>query len=405
MKRSEAKYVIRTADSAPRYTLGPRTEEKKYSRRQAMTLALKAAFAGLVTAAVGNEVQKFATNTVYTPVGKFSPMYERHDRSAEMQDPSKLPDPCHGYVLELVVLNEGSATTSIVNFDAEMSTALSIGLDAPQRWKWVLPAPMLEHLAAKNIPLVLCDVDAMNKHEGLLNKEFDTGRVIFGLTASLPLFEALISTLLKTEKPNMRKISRRSVLTAGAVAGVVISGPEKRNKQFEFLMNSLNSDNPAVIRAASRVYGIISNFRSELANEFVRNIIVAHKMLTYSDHLKSQGVVDPHVAFGYHGGHSGIEDFLLLGRPICEYLLSQLPAEYLRSLIMENAAETGFAGIRIINLQPNLTVLHEENKLQPDGSWLIEREFSHPEPTKHEDVIIDQNLIDTVYAVTGKPKG
>lgn len=405
MKRSEAKQIITTADSAPKYFLGPRVEEKKYSRRQAIKLGLKALFLGGVTAAVGNEVQKFATNTVYTPVGKFSPIYERHDRSPEMQDPSKLPDPCHAYVLELVVLNEGSATSSIVNYDAEMSTALSIGLDAPQRWKWVLPAPMLEHLAAKNIPLVLCDVDATNTHENLLDKKFDSGRVVFGLSSTLPFFEMILSALIKNEEVDPWKATRRTLLMSAGLTGVFVSDPKWRSSQFKLLMKSLNSDNPAVIRAASRVYGIISNFRSELANEFVRNIIVAHKMLSYSDHLKSQGVADPHIAFGYHGGHSGIEDFLLLGRPICEYLLSHLPAEYLRSLLVENAAETGFAGIRIINLQSNLKVLDEKLELQQDGSWLIHREFSHPEPSRHEEVIIDHLLLDTIYAVTGKPKG
>lgn len=359
--------------------------EKKVARRQFLAKVLKAGFLGIAGILGAKEVKTAISRYVQTTAGRFYPVYERHDKHAEVQDTIIFPQPCHGFFPEFV--------SSKTMDDLAVRIALDVGVAHDTQTpsvQLILTDQTLSKVIQEQIPLLYGDVHVPNLESSQWAETAVALRTTCAQYAELFLAVHLGSDLkdaLLQKRPWHAPLSRRLFLKGSlATTAAVATAANERMSTQNWMMEGLNSENELVRRAYARVSGVISQLRPEYANEFFRNLVVANKLLLYGEHVQYQGFSQPNIVLQYHGGHSGIEDFLVLGREFCRTLIAQFPTEFLNQCYALNGDSTKFCSLRIIQLAHNFK--YKRTLIQTDSLPRLVSGFKG-------DVSLDEKIVDT----------
>lgn len=359
--------------------------EKKIPRRQILVNAVKAGLLGLAGILGAKEIKTAVSRYVQTRAGRFYPVYERHDKHKEVQDTIVFPQPCHGFFPEFV----SSKTMDGLAVGVVLDVGIGHDTEVPSV-QLILTDETLSKVIQEQIPLLYGDVNVPNLESSQWAETAVALRTACAQYAELFLAVHLGSDLkdaLLQKRPWHAPLSRRLFLKGSlATTAAVATAANERMSTQNWMMEGLNSDNELVRRAYSRVSGMISQLRPEYANEFFRNLVVANKLLLYGEHVQYEGFSQPNIVLQYHGGHSGIEDFLVLGREFCRTLIAQFPTDFLNQCYALNGDSTTFCSLRIIQLAHNFRYKRT----------LIETAETHRLVTAFKgDVSQDQKIVDT----------
>lgn len=334
----------------------PITQEppSKMGRRMAIGKTVKAGLGLAAGAFLAQETMQTFEGKVETSSGIFYPLYEFHTAPIE-----KLPDKCDIYWME--------------NRDFSREG-------------------LRKELYEKGARVAFGDVDY--RPQDLSKDEVKAASAIIAssIMAIAPATAGLaIGTLL--EKPSLsRKINRRVVL--GGLAATAFSATtlnflaEESNAvsgtEIPHVPYGLDTNNPAKDasgRMIIRLRGLLSDLHPEIAVIFFRNAVWAHKLLEYSKKLQGELGRKPSFALAVGAGHSGVEDFLLLGEKFVETCISAYPKEWLSEVVKTNGGIEKFSSIR--TTQPTHSPSEVPN-------------------VKDSDIFVDQELANTLNKVLPK---
>lgn len=102
-------------------------------------------------------------------------------------------------------------------------------------------------------------------------------------------------------------------------------------------------EHPNWIKRLKRIEGITSHMHPEQPLLFLRDAIMADKLLLTGNYLKEKLGRQPNIAFWVGAGHSGIEDLLQAGPAFCRKVITLYPEFYLKDLIKRNGGSEDFS--------------------------------------------------------------
>jgi len=319
------------------------------SRRAGIKYALGLAAGGFLV----NEIGKVARNQVKTPNGIFVPLYENH---ADGVLDSDVPTDLDAFYMEGIV-SKGSV------FQMDWRDFLYGRSAIPQS-------------DAADLKVVRDRAISDNR----LSMLSQTGASI-AIGDINPLGSEDINTILKKE-----------VVEIGLGLGSLVGLAKLRNSRREFLKRAfggtalwalslpitlvrplpesisgvLGADPKLATRIADRIAGIALDFHPEQPIAFLRSVLFADKLLTLGETLKQEKGRLSKIAYEVGGDHSGVEDFLQIGRSACRQLVLDLySTHYLQGVMDTNNGLDDFCSIRVFNLPPGLSAddVEDEGKL------------------------------------------
>ncbi len=300
--------------------------ESGVSRRELLGKAAKIAALGAAVGTagliVGNEVFKGSEGIVKTDAGNFIPLYERHDAGISTENFPKSIDALDGLFRET---NHGieSIEDTLATNPQEAGSILTFKTSNTDTDKIIFK------LYQRNAPLVFGDI-SVSEHDIQDRNKLANAELWTGFVAT--------SVLLMPHDPTRRKFLQ---LAFGAVASYGLYGLSNFSYLIPMLTNSI--EHPEWVRRISRIDGIISHIHPEQPLIFLRNAIMANKLLLTGEHLKRKLGRKPNIAFWVGGGHSGIEDFLQLGQEACREAISLYPSLYLHHVVDDNGGAEEFS--------------------------------------------------------------
>lgn len=270
--------------------------------KKAGTFAAVGAVAGAAGLIIDNEINK--DGIVRVNEGNFIPLYENHVVGIAPED---IPQSIDALFKE---------SGNIVADDIESQLGMGYKTDIGKT---------MEILAGNKAPVILGDIRPTNSY--LLN----VGLFVLTYAAEFWIGLRSASKILHTR----RKVLKLA-LGAAALFGLsnftalpaLISRP--------ILPSDWN-------RKLSRIYGITSHMHPEQPALFLRNALMADKLLLTGAYLKEKLGRQPNVAFQVGLAHSGIEDFLQAGQEACRKAIALYPKPYLNYVIKINGGAEDFS--------------------------------------------------------------
>lgn len=344
-------------------------QSNKISRRDILKMGATGGAALATSAFLKKEYSKFKEGVV-TPVGTFIPLYERHDLGIKVSD---IPSDLNGFFREL-------ASPYLMEIPPrDLLETEAIALDTGQRKQrtfLVFPDQILQKLSQQGTEIIIGDI--FTEEDGSpSNFEFTIkAEAILGSLA------IAASSLTHLSELGHKKVTRRDILQKGLI-GFSLWGNSL------FLSGGLSivgqTQEGAIKRIVARLYGISSDFHPELPLLFLRNVIMADKLLTVAEQMKSQTDKNPKIAFQVEGDHSGIEDFLVAGRDVCHFLVLSYPNSVLRPIVEYNNGIEDFCSARLFKLSkdtspntsdpPNLENISERCIIDTKLQQSLEKKF------------------------------
>jgi len=228
----------------------------------------------------------------------------------------------------------------------------------------------MDYLAKKGIPLVLGDVvtpENAKETESWVDLRADIGLVAIGagmgMGAASLLSDSRVERYIKKEG-----VTRRQFLKLAALGTIGAGLWSASGKPFDYLgqgdfdnwrprektdRNGLEEMTPQE-RLIIRAYAIQSHFHPEVAVQFFRNLVMAHKIMSYAQEPKSDISGKPYITGEFGGAHGGIEDMIRAGKVFCLQLMKLMYTRGFFEKLMEiNYGADNFAAIRVVNLDPS----------------------------------------------------
>lgn len=340
-------------------------ESRSVTKRELFKSLPKVALGIATGIVIANEVTK-ARGEILTSTGTFYPIYEVHDQDVDVS----------GIPHNLSVLFQ---ETSIEggSFTLDKITTLTAW---DSYFKRVLPDELLLAFAREGTQIAFGDVylpPAVSK----LDINIEVAEFLIG--SSIGIFWAIGSkfNLELTEKLNIQ-LPRRQLLSRSIYAGSLWAV----SPTIGDIITTLSVDNSIPIeRIMTRVQGLNSHLHPELSVIFLRNLLMADKLLLIGQHLQKDNKENPRIGFRVGALHSGIEDFLQAGPEICRMLILAMPKKLLQTLVDENNSIEDFCSARLIKLPQDLN---------PDDFWYRNNLPARIEDQRITDNILQQALID-----------
>lgn len=301
--------------SAERMNSGNEGENQgnKFSRREFFKKATKVAAAGgavgLTGFVVGNEIVKGKDGIVQTQEGIYYPIYEAHNIGISLKD---IPQ----------------------NIDALFTES-------------GVPEEIYDDIVKRGIPRVSGDVHV----RGL--------PYIIEAEAAVGVLAFLANQFL-LNREEVHGFKRRKLINLGLKSAFLYLSLPLLSKITAISLVLQNKDSiPNSIIRSLRFDGIVSDIHPEDAIVFLRNAIMANKLLNTGDYLKEELGRKPKIAYWVGGGHSGIEDFLQAGKSVCRNVILAYPARYLRNIIENAGGIDDFCSSILMKLSPPSKDPHE----------------------------------------------
>lgn len=291
--------------------------ESSLTRRELLKKAGKIAIAGAAGLIVGNEINKGKDGIVRVDEGNFIPLYERHSLGIS---PENFPQD-----IDALFRESGERLITIQVYLKYFPQTVRSLLNQGSRTN---ANEIISNLSKRNAPLVFGDISFPDlKYSELgLSAEIITG---FAATGA---FFALKDTPQNTTRRRMLKL---------ALGSVSFFGLSEITTFIPLLTSYI--ENPEWITRVNRIEGIISHIHPEQPLTFLRNSIMANKLLLTGKYLKEKLGRQPDIAFWVGSGHSGIEDFLQAGLEVCREIIALYPKSYLQHIINYNGGSEDFS--------------------------------------------------------------
>lgn len=294
----------------------PRREFLKKAGKIAAAVAAAGA-AGLI---LGNEVKKGKDGIVRVNEGNFIPLYEVHTVGIS---PENFPQDIDA------LFRENANSLSYIN---------GIFTDRPEYVKSLLDYKheqtktdadeIMLNLSRRNAPLVFGDPTG-NRYSLIA---VPVAEILAGGLAARAIIKSSIDKM--SDDPTRRKLLQ---LALGAVALFGLSN-------LTDILGSLYKSNiPNRLKRVNRIGGIISHIHPEQPELFLRNAVMADKLLLTGRYLKEKLGRQPNIAFWVGAGHSGIEDFLQAGQEVCRKAIALYPKVYLRHVVDNTGGDEDFS--------------------------------------------------------------
>lgn len=302
--------------------------EYGFTRREFFTRAGKIAVAstavlGTVGAAgfpiIRNEIAKGKDGIVRVSEGNFIPLYERHDVGISTEN---FPQDINA------IFRESPYKLKYMQQSFTYS---------PQSYgRLINPSPdpktnvdeITSNLSRRNAPFVFGDA-----HRDINSAIVGLNEILAGIFAIRAINKYSINDV--PHDPTRRKLLK---LALGIVAFFGLS-----NITYLIPLLTGNIENPEWLMRINRINGIISHMHPEQPMVFLRNAIMANKLLLTGKYLKEKLGRQPNIAFWVGAGHSGIEDFLQLGQEACRKAITLYPKFYLEYVIDGNGGAEDFS--------------------------------------------------------------
>lgn len=139
----------------------------------------------------------------------------------------------------------------------------------------------------------------------------------------------------------------------------------------------------ALERVIDRLFALSTYSRPQDLIVFFRNLIFTHKLLDLAEKESKRLGRKVNISYQIGAGHSGVEDFLILGKGVCEKLLSCYSKEIWEDVINMNRGIDNVVSIIIL-----------KSKEDGDGTALTDWQL---QPT-----LVDEDLENLVTSKMGK---
>lgn len=306
---------------------------KDPNRRKFLMRTGKLAVAAVGAAALGgivsNEVSK-SENGIVTESGTFFPLYEWHDEGIKVES---IPEGLDVFFRE--ILGGDIFAPNVLRLRYRLTYFNS--------YNPAFPDKILAFLSQAKTEIMLGDVKTPGVPK--IDKMILSGEVVAGGGLILGL------STLRSKVSLEAGIGRRKFLQAVMLAGVVWSLSKASGVPGIFLEPSNEN---AIDRVYSRLVAIESHMHPELSIVFLRDIMMADKLLTVSEDIEKRTGQKAKIAFQVGAAHAGIEDFLQAGHDFCRGLILAYPKWYLRSTVELNNGIRDFSSARLLSLPENL---------------------------------------------------
>lgn len=211
--------------------------------------------------------------------------------------------------------------------------------------------------------------------------------------ASGILYEALEARLdnFKGTKPDKKTVSRRELLQNTLLGiGAVVAVPSVFEALFGAgirLGMNIEQQN-AGQRIFLRLNGLTQHLKPEDHLIFLRNLVMADKMMTVAEQFYKEKGKKPRIAFNVGALHAGIEDFLIAGHNLTRWLIEQYPNDVLTEIVKYNGGSLEeFCTARILTLPSDLRPYFVPN------TGMLSYELNE---AVIDERVIDQPLLDTL---------
>lgn len=298
---------------------------KDTTRRGFFKKAAIASVAGVGLAAT-EDLSASEIPTLETPHGNFYFLYERHDKGIANSTIDKLPNDIELFWKELTVGANGEsnglydATADLLTYSARNKAAKDDDIYDK----------LAEEIFNNGAQIGFGDIDVPTSMDSLkLSMNLRVAGVIPFLAAHLP------------------KLNRRNFLKGAGLAGMTIAADSLAKKAYLAIENP--STQGAIGRILQRVNGITSHSSPEQALVLFRNAVWADKFITLAETFHA-GHPDkkPKIAARMGALHSGVEDFTLAGRDICQKIIMSYPKDFLQATVDMNGGITNVASTRLV---------------------------------------------------------
>jgi hypothetical protein len=319
-------------------------------RRKILKAVPEIAVATGITAILGNEINHeiglAETGIFETKEAVWIPLYERHDQHEQVISPKNIPPNIQAISLE------GTKSESIYNngVESKLSTlqtrtdSMFLGIvqgydTSPPTNTFFIPPETLDYLKKHKIPVAVGDLRYQEAAEfnspDPVNAAQKTRYEIGEKLLEAGLVTGVIGEWLKSAKTDRRGFLR---LLGGGLfgAGAVTAFPPLLRRQIhEKLMESIKNKDP-FLRLWARIHTIDSNLMPEFLNDMFRELNQAGKLFTLAANLKSPDGKKPVIAYNWHYGHRGIEDWLRVGPDFVRSCILTYPDSTLKTIIKSN---------------------------------------------------------------------
>lgn len=320
--------------------VGENIKDTHPGRRGVFKFGACLATGAAISAITHSEIERVKQGVI-TEVGVFIPLYERHDIGVKPED---IPQNLDVFFEELVLGNQLMTLSKEEILNCEAIAYDNFNFIKRKTIK-VFPSETLSKLAQQGTEVMLGDVSVYSKPENELPIKLTEA-----LAANAAMI-ALIKSPSQTEIDRKKGVTRRKVLK-GALAGAWLwSSSTVAGNALSFLGPTQEG---AVKRIAVRLAGIQTHAHPELLLQFFRNLLMVDKLSTVGEEIKQRTGKTPRIAFQVQGGHSGIEDFLMLGPDFCRTLILAYPKGILRHVVNLNNGIEDFCTARLLRLPKDL---------------------------------------------------
>lgn len=272
------------------------------------------------------------TNAIYYP------LYERHDLGVRSED---IPTQVDIYFMEGSVTGNGlyglfdPGLKKLVTTRSYAYPPLNIKVE-------FLSKEVLIKLAEWNSELMLGDIyipESIGVPEGLASGLLNAGVLLASLRSLL------------TKRQDDEPVTRRGLMKVLAGIGVLWGASNATVLPIKLLQTERQS---VVQRILSRIGGGIGNFHPQYLYVFYRNLLMANKLLLAAEDFTQRTERKARIAFQVESGHSGIEDFLLVGQDLCRKMILCYPKHLTRLIAGWNKGLEDFCSARLFRLSSNL---------------------------------------------------
>ncbi len=283
--------------------------------------------------------------------GSLIGLYETHPEHDQILTPEKLDPRATALFIEAIYPQGPFKMDDLPRSEINIVFGASYGLDTRnQKPKFTFSDELLAECAQRGIPICVGDVGQEEKLTSLQDSDdlipFLT-RAVFFASGSAYLSMDKMARFFDGELPRREFMLRLARLAMLGGAAKWINGIMRfTDQQIERLqIQPLN-------RVISRLEAMIGHFVPEDSDAFLRNLVMADKLLILAQHQKAQNIT-PNIVFNAHWGHSGVEDFYQLGLPFCHQLIKMYPRHIVQKFIDYSGGVEDFCSVRAIHLTPD----------------------------------------------------
>lgn len=355
-------------------TSGEENKVQNADRRKFLKRGITGTIAALAAGTfLEKEHSKFEEGII-TSVGTFIPLYERHDLGIKE---SEIASDLNGFFREVVDPNLMKSPPQ------DILEMVGTGYDNPERKQVIFfPDQILQKLKLQGTEIIVGDI--LPGEEAISSAILAT---FIESTISLGFLGIIIANKLENKLTHFnelehKKDTRRGILKK-ALVGFSIWGLAPTVTTAINIVGGAQEG--AIKRIAARLSGISSDFHPEILLVFLRNAMMADKLLTVAEQMKSQTGKNPKIAFQVHGGHSGIEDFLVAGSDVCRFLVLSYPDSVLKPIVEYNNGIKDFCSARLFKFSkdtspntsgsPDLENISERRIIDTNLQLSLEKKF------------------------------